>query len=52
MSAVVRLRASRAVCSAAGASLKDLREVAAMALANWPGTVAAAPKKSRAKEPA
>jgi AcrR family transcriptional regulator len=40
------------VQAAAGASLKDLREVAVMALANWPGTVAAAPKKSRAKEPA
>jgi AcrR family transcriptional regulator len=39
------------VQAAAGASLKDLREVAVMALANWPGTVAA-PKKSRAKEPA
>ena len=40
------------VQAAAGATLKDLREVAVMALANWPGTVTAAPKKSRAKEPA
>jgi AcrR family transcriptional regulator len=38
------------VQAAAGATLKDLREVAAMALANWP--VAAMPKKSRTKEPA
>ena len=40
------------VQAAAGATLKDLREVAAMALTNWPASVAAAPKKSRAKEPA
>jgi AcrR family transcriptional regulator len=42
------------VQAAAGATLRELREVAAMALANWPGTVAAAApkKKSRAKEPA
>ena len=39
------------VQAAAGATLKDLREVAAMALTNWPAS-AAAPKKSRAKEPA
>jgi len=38
------------VQAAAGATLKELREVAAIALANWPA--AAAPKKSRAKEPA
>jgi AcrR family transcriptional regulator len=40
------------VQAAAGATLKELREVAAMALANWPASAAAAPKKSRAKEPA
>lgn len=40
------------VQAAAGATLKDLHEVAAMALANWPATIAAAPKKSRSKEPA
>jgi AcrR family transcriptional regulator len=40
------------VQAAAGATLKELREVAAMALASWPASVAAAPKKSRAKEPA
>ena len=39
------------VQAAAGATLKDLREVAAMALTNWPAS-AAAPKKSRAKETA
>lgn len=40
------------VQAAAGATLKDLREVAAMALASWPASGAAAPKKSRAKESA
>jgi hypothetical protein len=40
------------VQAAAGATLKDLREVAAMALASWPASAAAAPKKSRIKEPA
>jgi len=40
------------VQAAAGATLKDLREVAAMALTNWPAGTAAVPKKSRAKVPA
>ena len=40
------------VQAAAGATLKELREVAAMALTNWPAVVAAVPKKTRAKEPA
>jgi hypothetical protein len=40
------------VQAAAGATLKELREVAAMALASWPASAAAMPKKSRTKEPA
>jgi AcrR family transcriptional regulator len=40
------------VQAAAGATLKDLREVAAMALTNWPAGTVAAPKKSRSKVPA
>ena len=38
------------VQAAAGASEKELKEVAAIALANWPAMTAV--KKSRAKEPA
>jgi hypothetical protein len=38
------------VQAAAGASEKELKEVASIALANWPAM--AAVKKSRAKEPA
>ena len=41
------------VQAAAGATPKELQEVAAMALMNWPATVVSGqPKKSRAKEPA
>ncbi|HEX4635322.1 MAG TPA: TetR/AcrR family transcriptional regulator [Rhizomicrobium sp.] len=40
------------VQAAAGASEKELKEVAVIALANWPAMVAAGPKKARAKEPA
>ena len=40
------------VQAAAGASQKELKEVASIALANWPAMVRAASKKSRAKEPA
>ena len=43
-----------AVQAAAGASVKELREVATIALANWPGAVASkrARSKNSAKEPA
>jgi AcrR family transcriptional regulator len=40
------------VQAAAGASTKELREVAAIALANWPGAAGAGVKKSRTKETA
>jgi AcrR family transcriptional regulator len=40
------------VQAAAGATESELKEVAAIALANWPAMVAAGSKKSRAKEPA
>jgi hypothetical protein len=40
------------VQAAAGATESDLKEVAAIALANWPAMVAAGSKKSRTKEPA
>jgi len=41
------------VQASAGASAKELKEVAAIALTNWPAMVSAGqPKKSRAKEPA
>jgi len=45
---------SNGICvqAAAGASEKELKEVAAIALTNWPATVAAVAKKPRAKEPA
>ena len=45
---------SNGICvqAAAGASEKELKEVAAIALTNWPATVAAVAKKTRAKEPA
>jgi len=45
---------SNGICvqAAAGASEKELKEVAGIALANWPAMVAAGPRKSRAKEPA
>ena len=38
------------VQAAAGASTRELREVAAIALANWPGAAGAGVKKSRTKE--
>jgi AcrR family transcriptional regulator len=38
------------VQAAAGASTKELREVAAIALANWPGAADAGVRKSRVKE--
>jgi len=43
---------SNGICvqAAAGASAKELREVAVIALANWPGVVTADSKKSRKKE--
>jgi len=40
-----------AVQGAAGATAQQLREVAAIALANWPGA-AATGKRTRSKEPA
>lgn len=40
------------VQAAAGATLKELREVAVIALTNWPAMVAAGARKSRAKESA
>ena len=40
------------VQASAGASAKELKEVAAIALTNWPMMVAAGSKKSRVKEPA
>ena len=40
------------VQAAAGATLKELREVAAIALTNWPAMIASGAKKSRTKEPA
>jgi AcrR family transcriptional regulator len=40
------------VQAAAGASTKELREVATIALANWPGAADAGARKSRAKETA
>jgi AcrR family transcriptional regulator len=40
------------VQAAAGASEKDLKEVAGIALSNWPAMVAAGSRKTRAKEPA
>jgi AcrR family transcriptional regulator len=45
---------SNGICvqAAAGASEKELKEVAVIALTNWPATVAAVAKKTRAKEPA
>jgi AcrR family transcriptional regulator len=45
---------SNGICvqAAAGASENELKEVAAIALTNWPATVAAVAKKTRAKEPA
>jgi len=45
---------SNGICvqAAAGASEHELKEVAAIALTNWPATVAAVAKKTRAKEPA
>jgi AcrR family transcriptional regulator len=43
---------SNGICiqAAAGATAKELREVATIALANWPGVVMASAKKSKAKE--
>jgi len=45
---------SNGICvqAAAGASAEELREVATIALANWPGAVAAGSEKPRTKEPA
>lgn len=40
------------VQASAGASEKELKEVAAIALTNWPAMVMSGAKKSRAKEPA
>jgi AcrR family transcriptional regulator len=40
-----------AVQAAAGATAKQLREVAAIALANWPGAAAVSSKRTRSKEP-
>jgi len=40
------------VQAAAGASEKELKEVAGIALSNWPAMVSAGSKKARAKEPA
>jgi AcrR family transcriptional regulator len=40
------------VQAAAGANTQELREVAAIALANWPGAAAASARKSRTKETA
>src|SRR5258706_332044 len=40
------------VQAAAGANTKELREVATIALANWPGAAAAGARKSRARETA